>query len=244
MAPPAVVTGSRCFITGQWSLGCVCEYLLKILCFFFRGKRKQLQTSWPPPCRSRAVRPTCRMWLHVTSQTSAPWSSRRSSNCRVSQNYSSLNSQVQSISAEPLSHRGHRGLSFLPDSSFLSSNDLTHSLSSYLKQGEPCSHLVGCLRPSQVWLGSPFSSLSLSEVGEDTKAAHRKGLSGCPDRVWLRSSSHRAYQVSADPVMFGCRWFKEGLKRFVSFCRQLTAFKGEAKVVKLFAKHIKVAAWS
>lgn len=47
-----------------------------------------------------------------------------------------LSLHIQSISAEMLTHRDQRVLSHPPDSFFLSSNDLTHTLSSYLKQSE------------------------------------------------------------------------------------------------------------
>lgn len=47
---------------------------------------------------------------------------------------------AQSICVDLLIHQGH--CLHLPDSCFLSSNDLTHSLSSYLKQGERCLNLV------------------------------------------------------------------------------------------------------
>ncbi|KAJ8350327.1 hypothetical protein SKAU_G00254570 [Synaphobranchus kaupii] len=78
----------------------------------------------------------------------------------------------------------------LPDSCFLASNDLTHSLSSYLK--EICPKWAKTQR-----LHTEKKSLAL---------------------VIVCSSALRAIEL----------------------IKQLTAFKGEARVMKLFAKHIKV----
>ncbi|KAM9709624.1 protein CMSS1 isoform 1-T1 [Menidia menidia] len=78
----------------------------------------------------------------------------------------------------------------LPSSSFLSSNDLTHSLSSYLKQV-------------------------------------------CPK--WAKIQKQHK-ETSSAVVLIVC----SSALRTIELMKQLTAFKGEAKAVKLFAKHIKI----
>ncbi|XP_037542605.1 protein CMSS1, partial [Nematolebias whitei] len=78
----------------------------------------------------------------------------------------------------------------LQNSSFLSSNDLTHSLSSYLK------HV-------------------------------------CPK--WTKIQKQHT-EKSSVVVLIVC----SSALRTIELIKQLTAFKGEAKVVKLFAKHIKI----
>lgn len=93
--------------------------------------------SCPLRSQSQAVLQTCRTWSHSTSQTSSLWSSRRSSNCRVSQSKSPFISSVN-ICWSIDSLRSPSALLRPTDSCFLSSNDLTHTLSSYLKQGECC----------------------------------------------------------------------------------------------------------
>lgn len=57
----------------------------------FSRRRRRSQMSCPLRSPNRAVRQTCRTWWRSTSQTSAPWSSRRSSSCWVSQGASLLN---------------------------------------------------------------------------------------------------------------------------------------------------------
>ncbi|KAI1899846.1 hypothetical protein AGOR_G00065980 [Albula goreensis] len=78
----------------------------------------------------------------------------------------------------------------LPDSCFLTSNDLTHSLSSYLK-----------------------------EI--------------CPK--WAKAQKQHTVKKSL-ALLIVC----SSALRAIELIKQLTTFKGEAKVVKLFAKHIKV----
>ncbi|XP_027268283.1 protein CMSS1 isoform X2 [Cricetulus griseus] len=78
----------------------------------------------------------------------------------------------------------------LPDSCFLKANDLTHSLSSYLK-----------------------------EI--------------CPKWVKLRKTHSEKKSVL---MLIMC----SSAVRALELIRSLTAFKGDAKVMKLFAKHIKV----
>lgn len=78
----------------------------------------------------------------------------------------------------------------LPDSCFLKANDLTHSLSSYLK-----------------------------EI--------------CPKWVKLRKTHNEKKSVL---MLIIC----SSAVRALELIRSLTAFKGDAKVMKLFAKHIKV----
>ncbi|XP_066542116.1 protein CMSS1 [Hoplias malabaricus] len=78
----------------------------------------------------------------------------------------------------------------LPESSFLMSNDLTHSLSSYLK-----------------------------EV--------------CPK--WAKVQKQHK-KISSVILLILC----SSALRTIELIKQLTTFKGEAKVVKLFAKHIKI----
>ncbi|KAL7385036.1 hypothetical protein ABVT39_014092 [Epinephelus coioides] len=78
----------------------------------------------------------------------------------------------------------------LLDSCFLSSNDLTHTLSSYLKQV-------------------------------------------CPK--WSKIQKQHTQQSSV-VLLIVC----SSALRTIELIKQLTAFKGEAKVLKLFAKHIKV----
>ncbi|XP_041528948.1 protein CMSS1 isoform X2 [Microtus oregoni] len=78
----------------------------------------------------------------------------------------------------------------LPDSCFLKANDLTHSLSSYLK-----------------------------EI--------------CPKWVKLRKTHNEKKSVL---MLIIC----SSAIRALELIRSLTAFKGDAKVMKLFAKHIKV----
>ncbi|XP_048855327.1 protein CMSS1 isoform X2 [Brienomyrus brachyistius] len=78
----------------------------------------------------------------------------------------------------------------LPDSCFLASNDLSHSLSSYLK-----------------------------EI--------------CPK--WAKVQKNHAIQKSA-VLLIIC----SSALRTIELIKQLTPFKGEGKVLKLFAKHIKV----
>ncbi|XP_017265729.1 protein CMSS1 isoform X1 [Kryptolebias marmoratus] len=78
----------------------------------------------------------------------------------------------------------------LQDSCFLSGNDLTHSLSSYLKQV-------------------------------------------CPK--WAKLQKQHTEKSSA-AVLIVC----SSALRTIELIKQLTAFKGEAKAVKLFAKHIKI----
>lgn len=78
----------------------------------------------------------------------------------------------------------------LPDSCFLSSNDMTHSLSSYLK-----------------------------EI--------------CPK--WAKVQKQHT-EKSAVVLLIVC----SSALRTIELIKQMTAFKGEAKVLKLFAKHIKV----
>ncbi|KAG9339449.1 hypothetical protein JZ751_023586 [Albula glossodonta] len=77
----------------------------------------------------------------------------------------------------------------LPDSCFLTSNDLTHSLSSYLK-----------------------------EI--------------CPK--WAKAQKQHTVKKSL-ALLIVC----SSALRAIELIKQLTTFKGEAKVVKLFAKHIK-----
>ncbi|XP_029980520.1 protein CMSS1 [Sphaeramia orbicularis] len=78
----------------------------------------------------------------------------------------------------------------LEDSCFLSSNDLTHSLSSYLKQI-------------------------------------------CPK--WAKIQKHHD-EKSSVVLLIVC----SSALRAIELLKQMTTFKGEAKAVKLFAKHIKV----
>ncbi|XP_072300888.1 protein CMSS1 isoform X2 [Eucyclogobius newberryi] len=78
----------------------------------------------------------------------------------------------------------------LKDSSFLTCNDLTHSLSSYLKQI-------------------------------------------CPK--WAKLQKHHTEKSSA-VILIVC----SSALRTIELIKQLTTFKGEAKVLKLFAKHIKI----
>ncbi|CAJ1079702.1 protein CMSS1 isoform X2 [Xyrichtys novacula] len=78
----------------------------------------------------------------------------------------------------------------LPDSCFLSSNDLTHSLSSYLKQV-------------------------------------------CPK--WAKIQKQHT-EKSSVVLLIVC----SSALRTIELIKQLTTFKGEAKALKLFAKHIKV----
>lgn len=99
-------------------------------------KRRPLQMSWPPLKRNRAAQLICRMWSRSTSQTSALWLSRRSSNCRVSQRKSPQLETSVNICRSDDWPRSLSASLHPPDSCFLSCNDLTHSLSSYLKQGE------------------------------------------------------------------------------------------------------------
>uniref|UniRef100_A0A8C1XMI2 Cms1 ribosomal small subunit homolog n=1 Tax=Cyprinus carpio TaxID=7962 RepID=A0A8C1XMI2_CYPCA len=80
----------------------------------------------------------------------------------------------------------------LSKSCFLSCNDLTHSSSCYLKEGE-----------------------ILSKVGKNTEAAHSDPVSG---------------------VLIICG----SALRTIDLIKQLIVFKGQAKVLKLFVKHIKV----
>ncbi|XP_023806818.1 protein CMSS1 isoform X1 [Oryzias latipes] len=78
----------------------------------------------------------------------------------------------------------------LADSSFLSSNDLTHTLSSYLKQV-------------------------------------------CPK--WAKIQKQHS-ETGSVVILIVC----SSALRAIELLKQVTAFKGEAKAVKLFAKHIKI----
>ncbi|KAG8000514.1 Protein CMSS1, partial [Nibea albiflora] len=86
----------------------------------------------------------------------------------------------------------------LPESCFLSSNDLTHTLSSYLKQGE-CRPELKSTPPltSEQTLTSSSSSVapSLSKVGQDPEAAHGEEFCGSAHRLQLGSADHRAHQI-------------------------------------------------
>uniref|UniRef100_A0AAX7VL43 Cms1 ribosomal small subunit homolog n=1 Tax=Astatotilapia calliptera TaxID=8154 RepID=A0AAX7VL43_ASTCA len=101
-----------------------------------------------------------------------------------------LSLHIQSISAEMLTHRDQRVLSHPPDSFFLSSNDLTHTLSSYLKQIAP---------------------------------------------KWAKIQKQHT-EKSSVVLLVVC----SSALRTIELIKQLTSFKGEAKAVKLFAKHIKI----
>lgn len=85
--------------------------------------------------------------------------------------------------------RSRAALPRLPDSCFLSSNDLTHTLASYLKQGECCSILRSSV--ISLLLNTLFFFLfnlsvvipSLSQVGQNPKAAYRKEFCGSAYRL-------------------------------------------------------------
>lgn len=148
------------------------------------------------------------------------------------------------------------------DSCFLTSNDLTHSLSSYLKEGEDCSSLgtdTTCwhldIRPSVSSILIIILACSLSLV--------------CPK--WAKVQKQHT-EKSSVVLLIVCssalrtieliKWVTDQWSSFIQTCcsvtvsfssicvltacflftRQLTTFKGEAKVLKLFAKHIKVTA--
>lgn len=170
--------------------------------FFFREKRKLSRTSWPPLSRSRAVGRTCRTWLLSTSQTSAQWSSWRSSNWRVSRNRFTLTSHLQSIPAELL--RSPHVLPQTPVScpvmtwhthSPLIWNKVSHVLTF---EEPPFFFVIRCLQPDlcvSLWLLLCSLFVSLSQVGKAPKAAHREEFSGCTHCLQLCASNHWTHQV-------------------------------------------------
>lgn len=161
----------------------------------------------PLRSQNQAVQLTCRTWLRSTSQTSSLWLSRRSWNCRVSAGQVPFNFKLSQYLLICDSPRSPSALLHLPESGFLSSNDLTHTLSSYLKQGERCSKLkssMSCLLLKTELCFISFFPWFLKFVpsGQRFKSSIQKRV------LWFCSSS---VALLSEPLSSSSKWHTSGV---------------------------------
>lgn len=146
--------------------------------------------SWLPLNPKRALQLTCRNWLPSTSQTSVPWSSRRSSGCRVSQRtfvmptfHHSL--EICCLAKQLLSEPSRLLLPVLqrPDAHPLLLSETGWVQFSF--------HTLPAAFYS--WALFSFRVASLSQMGKNPEESHGKEFCGSPDRLQLCPPVHRTH---------------------------------------------------
>lgn len=223
---------------------CCCSECYCLFCCIRRKRPSQM--SWPLLNQKPVLQLTCRTWFRSTSQTSGLWSSRKTSACRVS-HWMILtpmfhhSAQICCLSKQLLSEHSRLLLPVLQRS------DTHPLLLSETGWAEFSSRPSSCFF-FLFFTFKPCFPLSrccqFAPNGQKSKRITRKRV------LWFSWSSAA---LPSEPSSSSSGWNTGnvgGHLRYIYTCiglcsalclrRQLTTFKGAAKTIKLFAKHIKV----